>query len=81
MPSYFAGEEVSAVNVDTPELLQAVWWVCDRIKIFCKSGRGNKVVNFAVVSDNVGNDVLDGDVVGHIAVMGSDFRNATCVGY
>lgn len=79
MPGYFACEKVSAVNVDTPELLHAVWWVCDGIKVFGEAGRCHQVVNLAVILDNVGNDLLDRHVVGHVTVVGCDFRDATSV--
>ena len=81
MPGYFAGEKVSAVNIDTPELLHAIWWVCDGIEVFGKAGRCDKVVNLAVVFDNVSNDLFNRHVVGHITVVGRDFRNAACVSY
>ena len=81
MPGYFAGEKVCAVNIDTPELLHAIWWVCDGIEIFGEAGRCDKVVDFAVVFDNVGDDVFDRHVVGHVAVVSRDFRNAACVNY
>ena len=79
MPGYFAGEEVSAVNIDAPELLHAIWWVCDGIKILGEAGRCDKVVNLAVVFDDIGNNLLDRDMVGHVTVVGRDFGNAACV--
>ena len=79
MSSYFAGEKVGAVNVDTPELLHAVWRVCDGIEIFREAGRCNKVIYLAVVFDNIGNDLLDGHVVGHVTVVSRDFRYAAFV--
>lgn len=79
MPGYFAGEEVSAVNIDTPEFLHAIWWVCDGIEVLGEAGGCNKVVNFAVVFDNIGNDLLDRDVVGHVTVVGRDLGDAACV--
>ncbi len=79
MSSYFAGEKVGAVDIDTPELLHAVWRVFDGIEVFGEAGRCDKVVYLAVVFDNVGNNLLDRHVVGHVTVVGRDFRNAACV--
>ena len=79
MPSDLAGEEVRAIDVDTPQLLHAVWRVCDGIEVFGEAGRCNKVVNLAVTLDNVGNDLLDRHVVGHVTVVSRDFGDAACV--
>ena len=76
MPRYFAGEKVCAVDIDTPKLLHAVWWVRNGIEILGKAGRGNQVIYLAVVFDNVSHDILDGYVVRHVAVMGGDFGYA-----
>ena len=79
MPGYFAGEKVSAVNVDAPKLLHAVWWVCYGIEVLREAGRCNKMIDFAMGFDNVGHDLLDGHVVGHVTVVGGDFRDPVCV--
>lgn len=79
MSGYFAGEEVSAVNIDTPKFLHAVWWVCYGIEVLGEAGRCDKVVDFAVIFDNIGHDVLDRHVVGHVTVVGRDFRDPACV--
>lgn len=79
MPGYFAGEKVCAINIDTPKFLHAVRWVCYGIEVLGEAGRCNEVVDFAVIFDNVGHDVLDRHVVGDVAVVGSDFRDPACV--
>ena len=81
MSSHLAGEVVSAVNIDTPKLLHAVGWVCYGVEVLGEAGRCDKVINLAVVSDNVGHDLLDRHVVGHVTVVGGDFGNAARVNY
>lgn len=79
MPRHFAGEKVRAVDIDAPELLHAVWWVCDGVEVFGEAGRCDEVVDFAVVSDYIGHNVLDRHVVRHVTVVRGDFRNAALV--
>ena len=79
MSGYFAGEKVSTVNIDAPQLLHAVWWVCYRIKVLGEAGRCNEMINLAMGLDNVGHDLLDRHVVGHVTVVGGDFRDPVYV--
>ena len=52
-------EQVGAVDVDAPKLLDTVEWVRDGVKVLGEAGRGYEVVNLSVP----GNDLVDG--VGH----------------
>lgn len=41
-------EEVGAINIDTPELLDTIVRVRDGVKILSEASRGNKVVDLAM---------------------------------
>ena len=79
MSGHFAGEKVGTVNIDAPELLHAVWRVCYGIEVLGEAGRCNKMIDFAMCLDNVGHDLFDGHVVGHVTVVGGDFRDPVYV--
>ena len=79
VPSHFAGEKVSAVDIDAPELPHAVRWVLDGVEVFGEAGRCDQVVNLTVILDNVGDDLIDRVVVGHVTEVGRDFGNPACV--
>lgn len=53
------GKEVCAVDIDSPQLAQAINGVVDGLVVFGKAGRGNKVVNLAVLFDDFGDTSVD----------------------
>lgn len=72
-------EEVSAINVDTPELLDAVVWVVDCVEVFGKASRSDQAVNLSVFGDDFLNDMRDGVRVGDITIVASHKRNPLTV--
>ena len=70
MSSNTSGEEVGAVDIDTPELLHAVMRVRDGIKVFGKARAGNEAINLAMGTDDLGNGMVDAVGIGDVGVMG-----------
>lgn len=64
------GEQVSAVDVDGPELAHAVDRVVDGIVVLGEAGTGDEVVDLAVLLDDLVDASLDRVGVGHVGVMG-----------
>lgn len=54
------GEEVCAVDVDTPELLHAVERVRDGVEVLREAGRGDEIVDFAVLGKHFRDGGVDG---------------------
>ena len=52
-------EEVCAIDVHSPELLQSVVRVRDGIEVFGEAGRCHEVIDFAVLLEDLSNRVLD----------------------
>ena len=53
-------KEVSAINIDSPKLLEAVIGVFDSVKILGEAGGSDEVVNLAVMPDDLGDRLVDG---------------------
>lgn len=70
------GKQVCAVDVDAPELAHAVNGVVDGLKVFGEAGRGDEMVNLAMLLDDLGNAGVDGGGVGHVSVVSGDSGNA-----
>ena len=70
VPSDGGGEQVSAVDVDGPEFAHAVDGVVGGLEVLGESGRGDEVVDLAVLLDHAGDAVLDRPLVGDVAAMG-----------
>jgi hypothetical protein len=66
------GEEVGAIDVDTPELLHAVVWVLDGVEVLGEAGGGDQMVDLAMVLDDLSKDRVDRLWVGDICVVSSD---------
>ena len=79
MSSKCAGPEVSAIDVDAPELVQTVGWIIHGVKILSETSRGDEVIDFAVICQNLGQAGIDRFGVGNIREMGSDFGMAVKV--
>lgn len=72
MASDTGSEEVSAVDVDTPELAQTVDGVVDGLKVLGETSRGDEVVDLAVGLDDLGDTGVDGLLVADVCVVSSD---------
>lgn len=68
-----SGEEVSAVDVDSPELSDAVDGVLDGVKVLCEAGRGDKVVNLSVGANHIRKNGFDRMLVAHYALLAAVF--------
>ena len=64
-----SSEEVSAVNVDVPELAHAVDRVVDGLEVLGEAGAGDQVVDLAVLHDDVVDAALHRLWVGDIRVV------------
>jgi len=53
-------EQVGAVHVNTPELLDAVVGVVDGVEVLGEASRCDEVVDLAVLADDIGNRSIDG---------------------
>lgn len=79
MSSKCAGPEVSAIDVDTPKLVQTVGRIINGIEILSEASRGDEVIDFAVICQNLGKAGIDRFGVGNIREMGCDFGMAVKV--
>jgi hypothetical protein len=70
------GVEVGSINVDPPELLDAVVGVRDGIVVFGEPGRCHQVVDFSMLFDNLGERLADRRRTRDIAEMGCDFGHS-----
>lgn len=50
---------VSAIDVNTPELVDSIWWVSNGIEILSEASRGNQMINFAVVLNDLSQRAFD----------------------
>ena len=73
MFSVFASPEVGTINVDTPELIQAVRRIGNGVKILREASRSNKMVDLAMFDKDLGQAGFDGLWVRDIGEVGSDF--------
>jgi len=74
------GEKVGAVNVDGPQLAHAVDGVVDGLKVLGEAGRGDEVVDLAVLLNDLGDAGLDRLGVGDVGVVSRDPGDAVgCV--
>ena len=69
-------EKVCSINIDAPELLDAVERVCDGIEVLGEARGGDQVVNLAMVLDNRLNCCIDRVGVGDVRIVGGDLGNA-----
>ena len=76
MSSDANGEEVRAVDIDTPELAHTVGWVGDGVEVFGEAGGGNEVVDLAVIGNDLGDGGVDGVGVGNVGIVGGDFGDS-----
>jgi hypothetical protein len=69
------GKQPGAVDVDTPQLLHTVVWVVNGWVVLGEAGRGDEVVDLAVLC----NDLVEGCGhrlgLGDVGVVGGDARN------
>lgn len=70
------GEEVGTVDVDGPELAQAVDGVVDGLEVLGEAGRGDEVVDLAVGGDHLSDARLHGLGVRDVGVVCSDLGDA-----
>lgn len=75
MASNRSGKEIGAVNIDSPQLAHTVNWVLDGLEVLSKAGRGNEVVNLAVLLDDFSNAGFNGFGVRNIGEVSSDVGN------
>lgn len=67
------GEEICSVDVDAPELADAVDGVVDGLEVLGEAGGCDEVVDFAVRGDDFGDDGVDGFFGGYVGVVGCYF--------
>jgi hypothetical protein len=70
------GEQVCAVDVDAPELADAVNRVIDGLEILGEAGGGDEVVDPAVLYDDFGDGGFDGFLGGDVGVVGCYFGDS-----
>lgn len=70
------GEEVGAVDVDSPELAHAINGVVDGLKVLGEASRGDEVVDLSVGSEDLGDAGLDGLGVRDVGVVGGDLGDS-----
>lgn len=70
------GEEVGAVDVDVPELAHTVDRIVDGLEVLGEAGRGDEVVDLAVLLDDVVEAGPDRGLVRHVGVVGGDLGHA-----
>lgn len=70
------GEEIRAIDIDSPELAHAVNRIADGIEILSEASRGDEVVDLAMRTDYFSNAGFDGDGVRDVSVVGGDFGNS-----
>lgn len=66
--------EVGTVHVDAPELLNAIVWIRNGIKVLAETGRSDQAVNFAMGGNNLSQSLVDGFRVRNIAEVCSNLR-------
>lgn len=66
------GEQVGAIDVDSPQLLHTIKGVRNGIEVLGEAGRCHEVVDLAVLLHNVRKRFRDGFWVRDIGVMGCD---------
>lgn len=69
------GKQVCAIDVDAPQLAHAVDGVVDSLKVLCEAGRGDEVVNLAMLLNDLGNTGIDGRGIRDIGIVSSDLGN------
>ena len=63
------GEEISAVNIDIPQLAHALYGVVDGLKVLSEAGRGDQVINLSMLLDDVLYAGIDRRRVRDVGVM------------
>lgn len=66
------GKEVSAIDIDAPQLAQAVDGVIDGIVVLGETGTGDQVVDLAVLRDDAVDAGLDTIRVRNVSVVSRD---------
>jgi hypothetical protein len=69
-------KQISAIHVNSPEFSKSINWVLDGLEIFSKASRGDQVVYFAMLLDNLSYAGLDRVGIRYIGVMCRHFGNA-----
>ncbi len=69
-------KQVGAVNIDSPQLAQAINGIVDGLVIFSKAGRCNKVINLAMLFDDFGDASVDGGGVRNVREVSRDFGDS-----
>lgn len=72
-------EEVGAVDVDAPELLDAIERILNRVEVLGEASRGHQVVDLAVLANDLGKDIRDRVGGGNIGVVGGDLGDTNQV--
>lgn len=65
-------EQIGAVNIDAPQFLHPVVGIGDCVEVLGKTGRSDKVVDFAMVLDNLLNSSIYGIGIGYIGIVGGN---------
>ena len=81
MPGERARPEVGAIHVDAPEFVQTVWRIGDGVEVFSETSRSDKVVDFAVVCEDLVKARMDGFWVGDVGEVRCDFGMAATYQY
>lgn len=66
------GKQPGALDVDGKKLAHTVDGVLGGVEVLSKAGRGDEVVNLAMLRKDVGDTGVDTLLVGDIGVVGSD---------
>ena len=66
------GEEVGAVDIDSPELAHTIDGVVDGLEVLGEAGRGDQVVDLAVRCDDLGYALIHGLRIGDISIVCRD---------
>lgn len=69
-------EEIGAVDVDAPKFLHTIVGIGDRVEVLGEPGRGDQVINLAVVCDNLFKRGVDRVWIRDIGVVSGDFGDS-----
>ena len=76
MPGKCTGPKVGAIHVDAPEFVQTIGRIGNGVEVLREAGRGDEVVDFAVVGQDLVETGFDRLRVGNVGKVGRDFRIA-----
>lgn len=66
-------KQVGAIHIDRKQLAHALNGVVGGLEVLTEAGAGHKVVNLAVLREDLGDAVVDAVGVGDIGKVSSDF--------